>query len=67
MRRVASRNCMGFWDREDRSEIAKARIDYDAGKIELVQKREGNDFVLYAIDRVTPAAPRFYFVSNTEG
>lgn len=66
MRRVASRHHLGFWLMTDRVAIADARYEYDEGRIELVTKREGAEFVLYAIDRVKPAPRRPYFSSHTE-
>lgn len=61
MRRISARPVMGFWPIKDRDAIQEARFQYDSGLIEMVQRREGDWFVLYAVDRARPVGPRNYF------
>ena len=49
------------WPEEDEVAINLARMQYDAGLVELCQGREGQFIILYAIPNKQPAAERHYF------
>ena len=55
---IATRNVHAKgWDENDPA-IIKARYDYDAGKIEMCQGRQGDTLILYAIPRKKKAENR---------
>lgn len=62
---VTIRHVNGIWS--DFGVIERARKDYDDGKVELCQARDGNNIILYAIPRGTRIKRPFrYFEWNRQ-
>ena len=58
---IAKRPVMGWWRPQDGTAIYEARARFDAGVCELVQRRDGDWFVLIEIIRKHRCPPRDYF------
>ena len=64
---IVSRTLAGAaWPELDREIIEKARLDYDAGVIEMCQGRDGDWIILYAIPRTKVTERHPYFTAIPE-
>lgn len=64
---VARKLAAGQWAREDQEAIDKARQDYDDGKSEMVQGRDGDFVIQYSIPRRRQARRDYpYFTLQEE-
>lgn len=63
---VARKGADEAWKEEDKEAIEKARVEYDAGLVELCQGRDSDFIILYAVKRKKPAKRSYKYFEIIE-